>query len=201
MTLDDGIKKKGLPYMIHGSSRSELPGFFVRRGYKVGAEIGVYLGKYSEEFCKAGLRMYAIDPWKAFGGQGRTQRSQENQDNHFAETTKRLAPYNCTLIRKPSMEAVHQFKNRTLDFVYIDGDHSLPHIINDIWWWSSKVRSGGIISGHDYFCTAPHARNTVVHVQPAVDLIVKVLGIESYWIFGGAGKYMDGCLSWMWIKP
>lgn len=201
MTLEEGIKTKGLPHKIDGVSRNDFPLFLAKRGYKVGAEIGVFRGKFCEQFCKAGLKMYAIDPWMAFAGQSRDQTMQENQDLYFKETCERLAQYDCKIMRRTSMNALRKFRNRSLDFVYIDGDHTLPNIINDIWWWSAKVRSGGIISGHDFFCTAPHARNLIVHVQPAVEAVVKVMGIESYWLFGEKGNFMNGCLSWMWIKP
>jgi len=44
-------------------SRDDLPKFFTEMGYKVGAEIGVYKGEYTEKLCKAGLKIYGIDPY------------------------------------------------------------------------------------------------------------------------------------------
>jgi predicted O-methyltransferase YrrM len=49
------------------------------------------------------------------------------------------------------MEAVKDFKDESLDFVFIDGNHQYSYVLEDITEWSKKVRSGGIVSGHDYF--------------------------------------------------
>ena len=56
MDLIEGIKHKGRPFEIPDCSRDNLPKFFKQMGYKAGAEIGVYMGAFSEKFCKAGLR-------------------------------------------------------------------------------------------------------------------------------------------------
>jgi len=201
MTLNEGIEHMGTPFIIPDSSRDNLPDFFVSRGYKVGAEIGVWRGNYTEQFCKVGLKMYAIDQWKAIGGQGPSQGSQRKQGSWYKEACERLSSYDCVIICDSSMKALSQINDQSLDFVYIDGDHSLPHIINDIWWWSLKVRTGGIIAGHDYFYTKP-GDSVLIHVEPAVKVYTQVCGINNFWVFGGfkLGE-MDGSPSWMWFKP
>lgn len=184
-------------------SREELPELLVKLGCKVGAEIGVWRGGYTELFCQAGLKMYAIDPWAPYVGAGRTQKVPENQEINYQMAQERLAPYDCTIVRATSMAALRRFAKDQLDFIYIDGDHSLPHVVNDIWHWSRKVRAGGVISGHDYFCTRPPAiRNTICHVQPAVDACARVMGVDKVYIFGGNAPKgeMDHCKSWAWIK-
>ena len=63
MRLIDGIQRKGRPACagrpveIPDCSRDELPELFAEIGYKVGAEIGVYKGAFTEKFCNAGLTM------------------------------------------------------------------------------------------------------------------------------------------------
>ena len=54
------------------------------------------------------------------------------------------------IIRKSSKGAIKQFPNRSLDFVYIDADHSYKECKWDISHWMKKVRVGGILSGHNY---------------------------------------------------
>ena len=129
--------------------------------YKVGAEIGSCRGEFTEKFCKAGLKMYAIDPWTGYAGAGRTEKLQEIQDSHYEETKKLLAPYDCTIIRKTSMEAVSDFEDGSLDFVYIDGNHAFRYIAEDLYEWTKKVRNSGAVSGHDYFHTSSSASNVV----------------------------------------
>ena len=48
------------------------------------------------------------------------------------------------------MEAIKDFKPESLDFVYIDANHSYKNMKDDIEGWSKIVRKGGIVSGHDY---------------------------------------------------
>lgn len=48
------------------------------------------------------------------------------------------------------MEAVQKFDNNSLDFVYIDADHSYETTLEDITEWTKKVKPGGIVSGDDY---------------------------------------------------
>lgn len=38
----------------------------------------------------------------------------------------------------------------SLDFVFIDADHSEPAVAIDIARWAPKVRTGGWVGGHDY---------------------------------------------------
>jgi hypothetical protein len=202
MRLIDGIKLVGKPATIPDCSRDDLPNFFREMGFKVGAEIGVLRGQFTEKLCQSGSQIFAIDPWLAYTGSGRTQTDQRVHDAIYEETKTRLSAYpNCTVVRKTSMEAVKDFLDGGLDFVYIDGDHSFTYIAGDIAEWSKKVRKGGVIAGHDYFNTIPQARNIVVHVKAVVDAYTKLFGINNWWIFGKVGHGDDKFYSWMWIKP
>lgn len=201
MKLINGIKQAGAPYRILDSSRLDLPELFLEMGYKTGAEIGVYKAEFTEIFCKAGLFMYAIDPWKAFYGQGRTQQVQKRQDFLYGHAQRVLAPYkNKKFIRKTSMDALADFKDESLDFVYIDGDHTFKAVVDDVCEWTKKVRVGGIVSGHDYWSTNPKAQNVICQVQPAIDGYVRAFGIDNWFVFGKDGRKDDKAFSWMWIK-
>jgi len=205
MKLLDGIKQKGKPFVIPDSSRNDLPQLFVDMGYEVGAEIGVYKGEFTKKLCKAGLEMYAVDPWMGFAGQGRTQQVQSTQDGYYEDAKKALTPFEkCTIIRKTSMEALTCFKDRSLDFVYIDGDHNFRHAASDIYEWAKKVKIGGIVAGHDYFCTPPFARNVVCQVKPVVDAYVKTFEIKNFYLCGGIDGVKRGdpdqYHSWFFIR-
>lgn len=179
-------------------TRDELPEFCKERGYKLGAEIGVYAGEYMEKFCQLGIKMHGIDPWLAYSGMGRTFQKQRKMDKVYQKAKERLDKYDCAyIIKKNSMEALRDFKDESLDFVYIDGNHSFKYIAEDLCGWAKKVRPGGMVSGHDYWCSSARAENVVCHVGPVVDAYVRVFGIDKLHVFGkGKDKYP----SWMWIK-
>ncbi len=199
MRLIDGVKLQGRPAVIHECPRESLPEFLVSQGYKVGAEIGVYKGAFTARFLQVGLKMFAIDPWMPFTGQGRSQHKQEVQDEIFNIAQVTLKPWTatgqCQIIRKASMEALANFRLGDLDFVYIDGNHEFPNGAQDLYEWNKIVRPGGVMSGHDYFNTPPHASNVLCHIKAVVDAYTGLYQIENWWVFGNP-KYR----SWMWIK-
>ena len=52
-------------------------------------------------------------------------------------------------IKKSSIEAAADI-NEFFDFIYIDADHEYESVKKDIEAWIPRLRSGGIIAGHDY---------------------------------------------------
>ncbi len=129
------------------NSREDLARYFAELGFKVGAEIGVLRGDYSEVLCGAnpGVKLFCIDSW----GIGENRR-REYHLGMYERAKIKLSLYNTKLIYKLSMEAIKEFEDESLDFVYIDANHSSEFVREDVWGWSKKVRKGGIVSGHDY---------------------------------------------------
>lgn len=198
MKLSDGIKMTGRKIVIPESTRNELPELFKELGFKVGAEIGVLTGGFTELFCKAGFKMYAIDPWIMFPDY-QHPRGQKHLDNQYEYTKKLLAPYDCTIIRKTSMDAIADFEDNSLDFVYIDGNHHFRFVAEDIVEWSKKVKPGGIVSGHDYFYSRKTGENAQ-DVRWVVDAYMGSKYIQTYYQLGRQ-RQKDKWPSWMYIKP
>ena len=203
MKIIDGLKLQGQPAEIPDCGRSDLPQFFVDMGFRVGAEIGVFRGGYTATFCEAGLKMYAVDPWLIYpdhysvGGQKR-------QELVYEGAKKSLAPYDCTILRKTSMDALADISDGSLDFVYIDGNHDFKYVAEDISEWSKKVRVGGVVSGHDYLFYDLEGRSS--HVPYVVNAYTAAYGIKNWYVLGRAHKEekretRDHWRSWMWIKP
>lgn len=197
MKLIDGIKLIGRPAEIPNAYREDLPDFFKELGFKTGVEIGVYTGQFTERFAKAGLQVYGVDPWMVYDDFS-FGKSQRRENRHYESAKERLTDYpNCTLIRKTSMDAVKDFENGSIDFVYIDGNHTFKYIAEDICEWTKKVRQGGIISGHDYFS----AKGNYVHVRYVVDAYVAAFNL-NFWVMGHRrSPERDKWRSWMWFKP
>ena len=138
--------------------------------------------------------MYAIDPWIGYEGSGRTEQKQEEQDKSFEIAKETLAPYDCTIIRKTSMDALEDFKDGELDFVYLDGDHRFRQVAEDIVEWEKKVRKGGVVSGHDYWNTNPEAKNLMCQVGVVVDAYTKLYDLDFFITSNNKAN------SWFWIK-
>lgn len=67
-----------------------------------------------------------------------------------AEAKLALFPGRAELLALQSVEAALRVPDRSLDGVFIDGDHSYRQVVRDIAAWEPKVRPGGFVSGHDF---------------------------------------------------
>jgi len=171
-------------------------------GFTVGAEIGVAKGEHSALLCQnnPNLKLYCIDAWEHYHGY--RDYLSARLIYFYEEAQKLLSPYNCTLIKKFSQDAVKDFADGSLDFVYIDGAHDFRHVVDDIDDWSKKVRKGGIIYGHDYKRSKnPRLRQEVVD---AVNGYTYANHIRPWFLLGTRGKYdgqyCEGTRSWMWVR-
>lgn len=156
-------------------TRDELPQLFKDKGFKVGAEIGVLKGEFTEKLCKAGLKVYGIDPWQAQDYHLKNNPNyQKKRDQVYKSAVKRLTPYDCILIRTTSMDALSWFEDESLDFVYIDADHHFRYFAEDLVEWTKKVKKGGIVAGHDYFASPK------IQVPFVLDAYAKAFNIHFY---------------------
>ena len=55
-----------------------------------------------------------------------------------------------TQLKLPSVEGAAQIANASLDFVYIDGDHTYAGVKADILAWRPKLKPGAVIGGDDF---------------------------------------------------
>ena len=142
-------------------NRIELAKHFNELGFKTGAEIGTCYGRFSEILCWSipKLKLIAVDNWNNRINSDR-ERKLEVPGEIF--TRIRLKPYNnVTVLKKDSIEAAKEVPNGSLDFVFIDANHSYNAVKADIEAWSPKVRKGGIVSGHDYYIFSSGRRGIV----------------------------------------
>jgi len=202
----EGIKQKGPGIRIPNTCRRALPRFFKAMGYKVGVEIGVQRAYFTRRLCRQGLTVYGVDPWLAYPDYAPHDRDQPHMDAVYASALKNVSMFpKCSLIRKTSMEAVKDFEENSIDFVYIDGHHGFKYVTEDIFEWSKRVRVGGCISGHDY-AYSHHSDNAyVLQVKYVVDAYTKAFNIQNWYVLGADKKTMenerrDQYRSWLWFK-
>lgn len=194
---------KRMPVEIPDFGRTDLAALFAELGFRIGVEVGIEVGLYSEILCQANpeLELHAVDPWKTYSSY-REHVTQAKLDQMYIEARERLTPYNCEIIRQFSMDAVELFEPNSLDFIYIDGNHSLRYITQDICEWSKRVRPGGIVSGHDF--KRIKAPVTMLHVVPAVHAYTDAYRISPWFVLGRKeereGETRDSSRSWMWVK-
>lgn len=196
------------PGILKDIDRQGLYKLFAELEYIVGCEVGVEKGKNAQAMFEAipNLKLYAVDPYKQH-----TRCSEEataylrHWDENYLKAVKRqaqkrLQDKNVVFIEKFSEDAVKDIPYNSLDFVYIDGDHSYDSVMLDIIFWGRKVRKGGIVSGHDYFYDN-NKPGRQAKVTQAVDDYTKVHGVDFF--ITNEGKYTkkgDVSPSWFWVK-
>ncbi len=205
MKLLEGIQTlKGRPAEIPDCSRDDLPELFKDLGFKKGVEIGVYKGEFSEVIAKSGIQLYSIDPWNLYKDYGNS-RGQKRLDEQYRQTKERLDKYpNVTIIRKSSMDALADFEDGSLDFVYIDGNHQFAYVAEDIYHWAIKLKKGGVLAGHDYARFKSKNICGGCHAKEIVDAYVQAYDIPNFFVLGRhkapAGERRDRWRSWLIIK-
>ena len=143
------IGNDNMPVLLRRGTRVELAQCFCDLGYTEGVEIGTQYGRFAKVLCESnpGLHLYCVDPWMAY--QGYTIK-QERQEKIYEKAMRTLKPLNVSVVKKASMDAVSDFPDASLDFVYIDGNHTFDYVMLDILFWQHKVKKGGVMALHDY---------------------------------------------------
>ena len=126
-----------------------------QRGLGVGAEIGVAEGRFSAallDLCPD-LKLWGFDNYLPgyrtwMGSEWSPDAVSKNKE--MAQIVVRRYRPRFTLVEKSSVEAASWLDDASLDFVFIDADHSYDAVRADIKAWTPKLRDGGWMTGHDY---------------------------------------------------
>src|SRR3989344_3530417 len=198
----------GNPGILKEINRQELYKLFAELGYTNGCEVGLEKGKNAQTMfeCIPNLKLFAVDPYKQHARcSDEAERYLRHWDDRYLravkrQAQKRLQDKNAVIIEKFSEDAASDILDNSLDFVYIDGDHSYDFVMQDIIIWGRKVRKGGIVSGHDYLYDS-NKPGRQAKVTQAVNDYTRVHGIEFY--ITKEDRYVkkgDSPPSWFWIK-
>jgi len=156
--LDEQDDRKRLKHLQKDTQQHRVLIKFVQRyDFMRGAEIGVLRGKTLFTLLDAcpDLHMFGVDQWLH-----NPDREDENAENyrHFdmgllrGQVMQKAADYGprCTILPGDSVEMAQHVEDGTLDFIFLDGDHTEAGLERDLRAWVPKVRKGGLITGHDY---------------------------------------------------
>jgi predicted O-methyltransferase YrrM len=141
--------------------------------YDIFVELGVWKG-HSISFLADKLRnknkkIYAVDIFEEWDKNKEVLQEVKHINEIYNTVLKESdTRHLITDVKSISWEAASLFEDGSVDFVFIDADHSYESVVKDIKAWLSKIKKGGIISGHDYF-TSPDVRSAVDELLGAVE--------------------------------
>ena len=127
----------------------------------IGAEIGVWKGDYSARLLELARpsKLHLIDPWQtredpsydtAWYGKARGIDMDEVHTSVCNRFRTEVASGQVEIHRAPSVVAMSQFPDASLDYVYVDGDHAYEGVKPDLEISVRKVRQGGLICIDDH---------------------------------------------------
>ena len=126
------------------ATRSEMIGLFPKNA--IVAEIGVDSGDFSQlilNVCSP-QKLHLIDIWG-------TNRYGERKKKYVHERfEKEIGGKSIEIDVGLSTDVVENFPDGYFDWIYIDTDHSYSTTKQELQLYSKKVKSGGIIAGHDF---------------------------------------------------
>lgn len=169
--------------------RASFPKLLDSLGKKdlVGVEVGVDKGELSQCLLDAYPKMilHLVDRWD-FQGEGSQyfksgDRKSKYDNERYRQNMIQTIRYTShawprvRLWKMDSIEAAEKFPNESMDFVFIDGDHTYEAVMADLKSWWPKVGKGGMLSGHD-FAHRREIRQKGFGVKKAVDEFTKTIG-------------------------
>ncbi len=152
------LARRGSDQLVSARVRSRLDfGPFLNEQGLMGhgVEVGVLRGEFAAALLDQwrGQVLHLVDPWKHLPGyQDIHNLSDLDHEQCLREVHERLKSHagRYAIHRMLSREAVWQFVDESLDFVYIDANHKFEAVLEDMRLWFRKVRPGGILAGHDF---------------------------------------------------
>ncbi len=120
------------------------------------AEIGVYRGSFAETLlrgCEGLTLYYMIDPWKHLADWNKPANHPDAQLEAYYQEAKAKTEFAAgkrRILRGKTVDVIDNIPDQSLDFAYIDGDHTLKGITVDLTCVYPKVREGGFLTGDDF---------------------------------------------------
>lgn len=119
-------------------------------------EIGVYRGEFSEKIlrsCDGIKKYYLLDPWRNLANWDKPANVDDSTFKGYFDEAMRATEFAIekrVVLRGKTTEIIDKIPDNSLDFSYIDGDHTLRGITIDLIKVFPKVRNGGYIGGDDF---------------------------------------------------
>ena len=128
------------------------------------AEIGTWRGDFAAVILQSRKPscLYLVDPWEhrsegeyeqaSYGGrmEGGQQALESMYESVLGRFRSEIEEGRVKVLRRRSTDAAATFADGSLDWVYIDGDHSYEGVKADLEAYYRTVKSGGLMAGDDY---------------------------------------------------
>lgn len=180
--LDEGTKHHFFDW-IAGQTKNDM------NFYEIGSFLGGSICTLGQKLKEKNIivKMTAVDNWE-FGNISLGHLEMTSKDKSYYEQFEENVK-KCNLSVTPligdSIEISKFIKNNTIDFLFIDGDHSYPYVKKELDAWIPKMKKDSILAGHDY--SSSDAIRKAVHETFPEDQINFTENKDSYYVVFGKG--------------
>lgn len=112
-------------------------------------EVGSFAGESAEIFSRHFTEVHCVDLWDTYPLTGDAGKYTWEEIEASFDARAQVA-LNITKHKGDGCAIAQTVADESLDFVYIDADHSYESVMKDLAAWTPKVRANGFIGGHDY---------------------------------------------------
>jgi len=171
---------------VPGIAGSQIPFLLDRSRDLIGIEVGCAFGDSAEHFLK-NLRgkLHSIDPYENYVDWNYDVLDDKVNSSNYMRMLEKTKPYGerFVLHKQFSDDAVNNFENNSIDYIFIDGMHTYEQVLKDCINYYPKLKPGGLFSGHDYYA--------IKAVRKSVDEFASSIGVT---VKNGAND------TWYWFK-
>lgn len=165
-------------------------------------EVGVKNGEFFSQLVKNKPKVsVAVDLWDSYTTNNQNDLNYSLSEIQEFEKEFRKKFTNSKILKMTSTQAAAMFDNNIFDLVYIDADHTYESVKNDLNVWYPKVKSGGILSGHDYCEYYIEVSQTKFGVIKAVNEFLEENDLYNQFHVTKNGSPDDYWKSWIIFKP
>jgi glycosyltransferase involved in cell wall biosynthesis len=137
------------------TNRNQLPQFLNHlKLTNKGVELGSFKGEFSKNLTENWFgKLYMVDVWRPLSKEEYDDDSNhKNHVNVYEAAINNISGFEdkTFMLRMKGEFAKELFSDGSLDFVYIDANHSYNGVKEDLNDWYPKVKKGGLVMGHDY---------------------------------------------------
>ena len=153
---------------------------------RIGAEIGVFKALNASCLLRAkpNLTLHLVDRWQtateryALSGDANSSYTQQqwSKIERTARRAVRFAGSRAIVHKASSVDAAAMIPDSSLDFVFLDAEHSEEAVSEDLAAWWPKIKPNGWIGGHDY--RHPREHDGRWGVSAAVDAWALITGVQ-----------------------
>jgi hypothetical protein len=120
----------------------------------IGVELGSFKGQFANTILNNwGGKLLMVDVWRELPHQEYDDASNHREHiDAYSQSMENIKGFEdrAYMLRMKGEHACDFIQDESLDFIYIDANHTYDAVKQDLKLWYPKIKSGGLVMGHDY---------------------------------------------------